>query len=385
MENGALSINHESELCVGKNIHESIPHIPAPGPKIGPDFLKEERVMSLDTEKVEKETNKEKLERIKEIILDTDIDILGPAKTYRQLAQKLKNLGLYDDELKIDVNYYFNQKLQYCIDKENVKSGAGESKDSMKSKKEAAAFVGAKNLHDIVEKLERIEESGGNDEKIKEYWNSRQAFYLNLKEKDIEHLLSEEEMLLDSLQHSQKYGALAEKAARNLMKNSYVYLQEIAGENESLKKLFVDGLKINIKEASINDDVYSCTDFYFEVVMENKVKSFPVQIKCGSIDARRGQDEITQDFILNNLVNVIDNKENFRCRQDSCYYEKKMTEKMNKFIKKALVDNKNEKGFFIILPRGKGMLHENGDVDENVKKMFFEQFAKEIVNLELNQ
>jgi len=371
-------------------IHNDIPRIKTPGPQIGPGFLKDKDIGSAHAEKNEKEMNMEKLERIKAVILETDIDLLNPANTYKLMADELESRDLFDDELKTDINYYFNQKLVYLYNKENLKSENTELTEELKRKKKEAAFAGAKSLHGIIEKLEKIEENGGDDEKIKEYWNSRRVFYLNLKEKDTEHLLNEEEMLMDGLQNAQKYGALAEKAARNLIKNSSAYIQEMVDKNESLKRLCDNGLRFNMKEASISDDVYSSIDFYLEVITKDesegkdKVKYFPVQVKCGSIDSRRGEDEKTQEFILNNLVNVVDNKKKFDCSPESCYYEKKMTTKLNKFVDKALVHNGNDKGFFIILPRGKGTLQENGDIDEEIKEMFFEQFFEEISKLEFN-
>lgn len=372
-------------------LHKDIPHIEAPGPKMGPDFLDKQNLNPREIEQIEKEASIEKLEKIKEVILETEIDLLHPSNTYKSMSKELKDRGLFEDEFKTDINFYFNQKLVYLYNKENLKNEHAQLTDEEKKKKKEAAFAGAKNLHDMVEKLEKIEESGGNDEKIKEYWIKRKIFYLNLKEKDTEHLLKKEEILLDSLDNAQKYGALAEKAAKDLIKNSSEYIKEMIDRDESLKALFANGLRMNIKEASIKDDVYNGIDFYLEVIRKNEITGedevlyFPVQVKCGSIDSRRGEDEKTQEYIMNNLVKEVGKEDKFKCEESDCFYEKKITCKLNKFIEKALFNNGYEKGLFVILPRGKQMLGENGEVDRKVKETFLEQFSKIILKLKFNQ
>ncbi|MFA6097182.1 MAG: hypothetical protein WC788_06145 [Candidatus Paceibacterota bacterium] len=360
-------------------LHNDIPHIETPGPQIGPGFLNEKDPKLTKDENIEKEANREKLEVIKQIILERDINLVKPGSSYRLLVKDLNDMGLFRAELKTDINFFFNQKLLYCYNKENLKSDNNESSDALK-KKTQAAFAGAKSLHDIVEKLEKIEENGGSDEKINEYWKSREAFYMNLKESEIEPLLNKEEMLMDNLQNAQKFGAIAEKVVRNLIKNSSEYLKEMISKNEALRDIFEDGLIISIKEASISEDVYRAIDFYVEI----GEKRFPVQVKCGNVDVKYGEDEKTLAFIMNNLVNMVDDEDRFNYKSGSCYYENKMTEKLNKFVQRAFIKNNCEKGFFIILPRGKGMLRENGDIDDNVKKLFFDQLYQEISSLEFN-
>lgn len=362
----------EGGFDAGK-IHAGIPGIKTPGPKIGPDFS--------DMEKLEKEKNREKLEKIKTIILEMDIDLISPARTYKLLAEDLESKGLFGDEFKPDVNLFFNQKLVYLYNKEGVKSGHSEATEEVMKKKTEAAFAGAKSMHDTIEKLEKIEESGGNDEEIKKYWDAKETFFLGLMEKDTKELHDKEKMLLENLLNAQKYGALAEKAARDLIKNSSSYIKESMDKEGSIGNPRADGPVVNIKEASIKDDVYGAIDFYVEVILNGESEFFPVQVKCGNIDVRHGEDEQTQKYIMENLVRVVGDEDGFRCDKDDCYYKKKTTVKLNKFVKKALANNGYRKGFYLILPRGKEMLKENGEVDESIKKMFIEQFTAKVLDL----
>ncbi len=362
---------------IHKGIPEGLPEdmVEAPGPRIGPDFL---------DVKSEKEKSKEKLEEIKKVILETEIDLLSPANSYRLLAKELEGRGLFKDELKHDVNLFFNQKLVYLYNKENLKGKHAETTEEALKKNTEAAFAGAKSMHDTIENLEKIEESGGNDAQIQEYWDAKKTFHLDLIEKDTEHLYKKEKMLLENLLNAQKYGALAEKAVRDLIKKSSLYIKEMIEKDETLKNSYPDGLIIKVTEASIKDDVYSAIDFYVEVVLDGESIYFPVQVKCGNIDVKHGEDKETQDYIMKNLVRLVGDEDRFRCNKNSCYYEKKTTIKLNKFVEKALANNGYEKGLYTILPRGKEMLKENGDVDEEVEKKFMEQFTKKISDLIYN-
>lgn len=372
------------------HFHKDIPHIKAPGPRMGPDFLDDEELKQVYPEKNEKEEDMEKLEMIRSIILEIEIDLLSPAGSYKQLANELKERGLFTEKFKSDINLFFNQKLVYLYNKENLKNENIKLTEEERKKRKEAAFAGAKGLHDIIEKLEKIEENGGDDEKIREYWMMRKKFYLDLQENDND-LIDQEKRLLDSLQNAQKYGALAEKAARDLIKNASLYIKEIIESDASLRNLYPNGIRLNIKDASVKDDVFGGVDFYFEIITENRdtgkddVEYFPVQVKCGSIDSRRGEDDETEEYIMSNLIREVAAGDKFECGENSCYYEKKTTDKLNKFIDKALVKSGYERGLFVILPRGKQTLKENGDVDHVVKDLFFKQFMEVLLKMKLNK
>lgn len=324
------------------------------------------------------------MELVKEKINSIKIDLENSSAAVDEIIGNLEeqSVKVSEYEKKYIRMVAVGGKMNFLRNLERYEMGEEKIKSEKKKKMlKEMALADAEWIGDFVK---YIRENRGDQKKIKELWQRFDEFYLSFNEQSNGEFANK--YAIGQGPETIKRGILAEVAAMDLM--------------EGLANSFDKCEKVEVNHSTPKQDVEEKIDFFLKIIYKNgKVAKVPVQVKSCNISnfASRGlsRKKLGEKvrFVLDNIINTCETKNNVIVNQEYTYQTRAKT-KMKRFF------DKNKEGIFVILPYGnldpkllnpqdkngkttESCISENGTPSESLRNHFLFE-AQTIKNVEMN-
>lgn len=254
-----------------------------------------------------------------------------------ELLEKVRDSGLEHEDAEKQISAYVGNRVAALGEQRRLDLSVNPEKRRDVSQLDLAHSEWMQNAEDFVEAFR------DNPEEIKNYWADFKTVFDKCSPE------------LAKMSDTLKYGALAQVAAKGLMREL----------GDTLKKEFNVKADIRTEHSTAEEDIVDKVDFWTIVNLNHREKKIPCQVVYIDIGTSVTQDNKEgSNFVKENCVNF----ENPDLR-NSRYGNQRVKDKINNFFK--LNEKKYKISAFIALPKNRNVsILDNGTVIDAIRKVF---------------